>query len=604
MNPATPPPSFSKDESSEQTIRLRDARLAALQHVALGLTSTLQLNDVLQRVVQMAQSLTESVHAHIYLYDYPSDELHFGASHWAKNQTPLDLIPRRTGITYNVIQSGTPMFIEDAGNHPAYNGVPIEQRPGALACLPLAKGERILGTLNIGYWQTHPFDHETQRFLDLMARYAAIAIDNAQLYESATRSATELRRLYDTSLDITSQLEINKLLGLIIHRAAELLHGTSGNFYIYDKQTNELVPCAPFGQHEVEPVQRLKPGEGATGRVFQSGAPLMIQDYDTWEGHLPRVPLGRYGRVLHVPVKQGEQIIGVVSVNRPKNAPAFTDDNMRLLLLFANHAAVAIENARLYQVAVEKARMEHELDMARRLQASLIPSAVPRIVGWEFEARWHPARQVSGDFYDFVNLPLADSAKTSSCQRFLIADVSDKSMPAALFMALTRSTLRASITVDRSPAESLTHANRLMSVDTENGMFVTLCYAQLNPGTGELVYVNAGHNLPLWYNRQEDRLIELVRTGPALGVYDERIYTQQTIQLAPGDFVLFYTDGVIDALNPVGEEFGEERLRRIIFKEQGGSAGEIVAALEHALWAFIGGRAPEDDITLVLVKRL
>ncbi len=603
MDPTRPSQPNSEQATSEQVLHLRDARLAALEHVALDLTSTLQLGDVLQRVAQMAQSLTDSVHAHIYLYDSQLDEIQYGASHWGKEYTPTPLKPRRAGITHTVIQSGTPMFIEAARDHAAYAQVPSDQSPGALACLPLVKGERILGTLNIGYWQTHPFDDETRRFLTLMARYAAIAIDNAQLYASATRSAAELRRLYDTSLDISSQLDPNKLLDLIIHRAAELLHCTMGNFYIYDKQRNELVPRAPFGDQGEGPGV-LKMGEGATSRVFQSGEPLVIQDYDVWQDRVDRIPLGRYARSLHVPVRQGEHIIGVMSVHRPKSDPAFTEEEERLLMLFANHAAIALENARLYQVAVDKARMDHELEMAHQLQASLLPHEIPQVKGWEFQARWYPAREVSGDFIDFVSMRLPGPVRVSPLQLFLIADVSDKGMPAALYMALTRSTLRASITYDRSPAECLTHANQLMSGDSANGMFVTLCYAQLDPATGELIYVNAGHNPPLWFHSRDKRLVELTRTGPALGVYDDRTYAQETIALDPGDFVLFYTDGITDALNAAEEEFGEARLHEAILDHCGGSAGEIILAVEQSLWTFVGERTPEDDITLVLIKRL
>lgn len=208
--------------------------------------------------------------------------------------------------------------------------------------------------------------------------------------------------------------------------------------------------------------------------------------------------------------------------------------------------------------------MEHELEMARQLQASLIPQAIPQIAGWEFQARWYPARQVSGDYFDFVN--------TSQLQRFLIADVSDKGMSAALFMALTRSTLRASITDDQAPATILTHANRLLCVDTAS--------------------------------RQADRLIEFERTGPALGILNEYAYTQQSVRLEPGDFILFFTDGVTDALNPAGEDFGEERLRRVIIEHRQRAASEIVAALEHALWSFTDHQTPADDVTIVLVKRL
>ncbi len=604
MNPPDPSPLVPQRDVSEQALRLRDARLAALEHVALGLTSTLQLVDVLERVAQMAQSLTESAHAHIFLYDADLDELRFGAGHWANQQTAIPLKPRRDGITFSVAHSGSPIFIEDAENDPSYQGVPTAERPSAFACLPLTMGERVLGTLNIGYWRPHVFDSDTRRFLDLMARYAAIAIHNAQLYEAATRSADELRRLYDTSLDVASQLDTPQLLDLIIQRAASLLHANSGNFYLYDPEADELVPCAPFGLHLTEPLAPVKPGEGATGRVFQSGQPLAIPDYDAWDGRLERNPPGRYARVLHAPVKQGDHIIGVMSVNRVRTAPAFTEEDTRLLVLFANQAAVAMENQRLHLVAVDKARMEQELQVAHRLQADLLPHSTPHVAGWEFQARWYPALETSGDFYDFPNLSTSGPVETSLLQRFLIADVAGKGVPAALFAALTRSTLRAIVADDRSPSDCLTRANRLMAADSVDGTFVTLCYGQLDVSTGELVYVNAGHNPPLWYRCVEERLLDLKGTGPALGVVENQVYAERRLQLEPGDFVLFYTDGLTDALSPAEEEFGMTRLREVLMQARNAPAIEIVAALEQSLSSFVGDRLPSDDVTLVLVKRL
>ncbi len=604
MNPPPAPPSQPTDKLKQQALHLRDARLAALQDVALTLTSTLELGEVLQRVAEMAQSLTGSAHAHIFLYDSTSDELRFGASHWSKQQTPIALKPRRAGITFRVVRSGSPVFIEDARNDPSYAGVPASDRPGAFACLPLTMGEHILGTLNIGFWEPHPFDGDTCRFLDLMSRYATIAIHNAQLYESATRSANELLRLYETSLDVVKQIDTPQLLDLIIERAASLLHARSGNFYFYQAETNELVPCAPFGQHLSEPMPRLKPGEGATGRVFNSGEPLNIHDYDAWQGRVASIALGRYGRVLHVPVKQGEHVIGVMSVNRVKTAPVFTEEETRLLMLFANQAAVALENARLHQIALDKVRMEQELEVARRLQADLLPHSTPRLEGWEFQARWYPALEMSGDFYDFVNIATCEEERTSSLQRFLIADVAGKGVPAALFAALTRSVIRGTISDCPSPSECLTRANRLVSADTADGTFVTLCYAQLDTATGEMVYANAGHNPPLWYRCREERLVELGRTGAALGVLEKELFAEQRIRLEPGDFVLFYTDGLTDAINAAEEEFGVSHARQVLMQARRVPAIEIIAALEQALSSFVGDKLPADDVTLLLVKRL
>jgi serine phosphatase RsbU (regulator of sigma subunit) len=598
MNSSIGSPDTPVPEKTAAALRLQNARLAALQQVVLGLTSTLDLSVVLQRVAEMAQTLAASAHAHIFLYDPQRDELTLAASHWAPEQKPIALKPRASGITISVARSGQPVFIEDSAAHPYYDGVPLVARPGALACLPLVKGEGILGTLNLGYWQPYHFDPETRAFLDLMAKHAALAIDNARVYRAATLSASELRRLYDTSLDITQQLEISKLLDLIIQRAADLLNGNSGNFYFYDETTGDLVPRAPFGEHTGVALDRLKPGEGATGRVFLSGQPLVIQDYDTWEGRVAHIPVGRYARVLHVPLKRGAQVIGVMSVNRSKTAPAFTEDDVRLLSLFANQAAIAIENARLYQAAVEQARLERELDMARTLQAGLIPHELPHLPGWDLTAWWQPAREVSGDFYDLF--PLARATRYG----LLIADVSDKGMPAALVMTSTRAILRASATAARSPAQCITHANRLICADTANGMFITLCYAQLNPANGELIYVNAGHNPPLLYRKHKDQLSELTRTGMALGVDDKSAFTQQTIKLRRGDFVLFYTDGVTEATNVEEHEFGVERLRRVVLEQRHASTTEMLAALESAVSAFVGATPQSDDIAVVIVRRL
>jgi len=242
--------------------------------------------------------------------------------------------------------------------------------------------------------------------------------------------------------------------------------------------------------------------------------------------------------------------------------------------------------------------LDRELQVARRLQTSLIPRDTPRIAGWDFVALWPPARIVRGDFYDFV--PVHHVSRLG----IVIADVSDKGMPAALFMAWARSTIRASITGACYPADCVTHANRVLCTDTENGMFVTMCYAQLNPATGELVYVNAGHNPPLLYRRDGWQLTELARTGMVLGVDDTHCYEQRTLQLDPGDFVVFYTDGVTEAANITGQEFGKERLRQVVLSQRGASAVDIIAALRRAIDEFVGSTPSFDDVTTVVVKRL
>jgi sigma-B regulation protein RsbU (phosphoserine phosphatase) len=186
----------------------------------------------------------------------------------------------------------------------------------------------------------------------------------------------------------------------------------------------------------------------------------------------------------------------------------------------------------------------------------------------------------------------------------VIADVSDKGMGAALFMTLTRSTVRASVASKCSPADCISHANALITADAVNAMFVTLFYAQLDPTSGELIYVNAGHNPPLYYSAKRHAFTPLARTGLALGVSDTSKYEQRSIILEPDDFLLLYTDGVTEAPDAQEEPFGDERLLRVAWAHPGATAAAIVAAVETALHDFTGGEPPFDDITMVAVKRI
>jgi sigma-B regulation protein RsbU (phosphoserine phosphatase) len=355
-------------------------------------------------------------------------------------------------------------------------------------------------------------------------------------------------------------------------------------------------------------------GRGIAGWVAQNAQAAFTNDV----GHDPRfyraVDDGTgftTQALLAAPLIVNERVIGVVEVsNKPGG---FAESDLDLLSTIAGGAAIAIENARLHQIAIEEARMERELQVALEVQSSLIPRQTPQIPGWEFAALWHPARVVGGDYYDFIPVNLAkleDLATSSGVTEpsqglgIVIGDVTDKGMPAALFMTLTRSTVRASVVAGRSPADCISQANTLIAADAANGMFVTFFYGQLDPTTGELTYVNAGHNPPLYYHTADHCMTGLARTGMALGINDAFRYEQRTVILEPGDFVLLYTDGVTEAFDADHEQFGEERLRRIVNDKRNSTAAEIIATLEAALDDFTGGASPSDDITLVFVKRL
>jgi sigma-B regulation protein RsbU (phosphoserine phosphatase) len=252
--------------------------------------------------------------------------------------------------------------------------------------------------------------------------------------------------------------------------------------------------------------------------------------------------------------------------------------------------------AQVIQLAIEKERMAYEFQIARQVQASFLPREVPQLPNWEFVALWRPASTVAGDYYDFV--PGAGNKLG-----LVIADVADKGVPAALFMVLTRSVLRASMDRAPSPAEGISRTNRLLCADASAGMFVTLFYALLDPASGEVTYVNAGHPPPLLCCAASGDLTKWMPTGMALGVVEDTPFEQRTAHLERGDLLVFYTDGVPDAMDAQGHQFGMERLQRIVHDQHGAPAAEVAAAILQGINDFAGSEDPFDDVAIIVVKR-
>jgi len=213
-----------------------------------------------------------------------------------------------------------------------------------------------------------------------------------------------------------------------------------------------------------------------------------------------------------------------------------------------------------------------------------------------FGARILPARQVGGDFYDVIELP-------NNKLGIFIADVADKGMPAALFMALTRTLVRAAVLETDLPAEALRRVNDLLFPDTKQGMFVTAVYAVLDRVRNELAYVNAGHNPPIWV-KGDRTLHRLTRTGVALGASEEARYEQKVIHLDPEDSLLFYTDGLTESFNNEGDFFGDARLNEALLTDRFSSAHELIEGVEMSLLAFVQDMPPADDLTMLVVRRV
>lgn len=417
--------------------------------------------------------------------------------------------------------------------------------------------------------------------------------------ESSQPTSDRLTLLYRLSQTFNSSLDLDEVLNRVMDEVIAVTGAERGFVTLLEADGTPAFRAARGMDHTTIDDPEFQISRGVVERVAREAQPVLTSDAQSDDRFSMRRSVKVLGlrSILCVPLKVKDEVSGVVYVDNRMQAGIFSQADLELLAAIASSAAIAIENARLYQVAVEKGRMERELQVARELQASLLPQETPQVPSWDFAARWQPAREVAGDYYDFIPL---DEGRLG----LVIADVSDKGMGAALFMALTRSMVRASVGRDAPPSDAIAHANRLLCADATRGMFVTLFYALLSPESREVTYVNAGHNPPLVYRSDQDRLIELTRTGMALGVIADSLYEQRSVHLNGGDFVLLYTDGVTDATDAHQESFGMERLQRVVLDNRQETAEYVVAALEQSIADFVGSTAPFDDVAIVVAKCL
>jgi serine phosphatase RsbU (regulator of sigma subunit) len=298
-------------------------------------------------------------------------------------------------------------------------------------------------------------------------------------------------------------------------------------------------------------------------------------------------------------VSQGE-LIGLLNLGPRLSQQEYSADDRKLLGDLATQTAPAVRVAQLVrqqqQEAQERERIEQELRVARLIQQTLLPKAVPEIPGYDVAAFYRPAREVGGDFYDFLEL---EDGRLG----IVVGDVTDKGVPAALVMATTRTMLRAAAQRLDSPGEVLRRVNDVLYPDIPPNMFVTCLYAILDPRSGRLRYANAGHDLP--YLRHKGRpggASELRATGMPLGLMPGMGYEEKEAELEAGDSVLFYSDGLVEAHDPHYEMFGFPRLQGFVGAHPGGA--KMIDFLLDELARFVGdGWEQEDDITLVTLQR-
>ena len=302
------------------------------------------------------------------------------------------------------------------------------------------------------------------------------------------------------------------------------------------------------------------------------------------------------GVKLSLPLVSQGELIGLLNLGSRLSEQEYSRDDFRLLQDLATQASPALRVAQLAQrqklEARQRERLEQELRVARIIQETLLPREIPSITGFELAVHWQPAQEVGGDFYDFIQLP-------EDRLGIIIADVTDKGIPAAMVMATTRSLLRSAAENFESPGQVLARANDLLYPDIPAKMFVTCLYLILNSATGHIRFANAGHNLP--YLRTKDGVVEARATGMPLGLMQGLEYEENEVTLAPGQRLLLSSDGLVEAHNPNRKIFGFPRVKEIMAEEHNNSG--LIEILLDELEKFTGeDYEQEDDITLLTIE--
>ena len=416
---------------------------------------------------------------------------------------------------------------------------------------------------------------------------------------SDERKIRDLSSLLEIARAMSVEKDLYALLDLIIEKAIKVVDAERASLFLVDSETNELWTRV-VTDLEIREI-RLPVGQGIAGHVAETRKVENIDDvyqderfdrrWDEKTGYQTR-------NMLTLPLLTHEgKVVGVVQVLNKVSGP-FTEYDIELLSALASHAAIALDNAQLVQHYVEKQKMQQSLEIARHIQLSLLPDEAPNVEGFDIAGWTHPCDQTGGDYYDFIPLPEGRVG-------VVIGDVSSHGIGPALLMTASRATLRALVTTTDDLAEMLCRVNDRLADDMEEGRFITLFYSMLDPSDRVLRYTSAGHEPGLVYRAATGEFDELLSTGFPLGIIPESEFPEgPTITLQSGDVLVLTTDGIIEATNEAGEEFGRDRLRQVIRKHSERSSNDLIEAIHRAASEFCGQAEQRDDLTLVAVRAL
>jgi phosphoserine phosphatase RsbU/P len=588
----TPADTDSKDgpNRSEQEL------LTTLFDLGRQVTAVLDFDDLLQNIPRLIGRLISFEAFAVYLLDERRGELRaaYSVGYPATDQ-PIRL-KFGTGLVGVAVATEQPVLVNDLQGDARY----IEFVPGMNSeiVVPLLHKSRPIGALNILSRNRNQFTIRDVAIVRQFGAHVAVALVNARLFDRSRRDAEAFETLAEIGRDVASVLDLDELFSRIAQLTKRVIDYRTFGILLLNEERGELEMKLAVQYGEKVEVPRVQLGEGLVGYAALHREAVLVSDVSQDPRYIKLVPDVR--SELAIPMLLKDRCIGVVDLESPE-LDAFSKRDVEILTLLASQAAVAIENARLYEeVRANEERLEKELRFAQRVQTALLPAGPPkRLKGVEVAAAFAPAREVGGDFHDYLS-------PESHTLVVAVGDVSGKGVPAALYGAFAAElvrgrTFRRRYLPDRSsPAGVLSSVNTILQQRQLEEYYCTLCYAVFDLKRRILTLANSGLPYPIRCSAEGCAQIEL--PGVPLGSFQGSTYDEITFALHQGDLFVICTDGVFEAMNAQGQEFTAARLLEVVAGLRDQPAPKVVDAIFAAVHAWRGETPPNDDMTAVAVR--
>jgi len=426
-------------------------------------------------------------------------------------------------------------------------------------------------------------------------------LDTATLPQSTDDDARRLAaisRLVEVTRALAREIDLDRIMPVVTNEACRALDCERASLYAYDAERRELYTATAIDL-EIEQI-RTPLGSGISGSVAERRAAEIVPDPAAdprWHGHIDRATGFHTRNILAAPVvSHDEKLLGVLELLN-KREGVFDEFDVRLATAFCDHAAAAIERATLVEEGRSRQVVEAALNTAREIQRGFMPVELPTIAGYEAAAWWLPNQAIGGDYCDLVVL-------RDGHVGLIVADVSGHGLGPSLLMASVRAALRALILLQNSPESILSLLGKTLHQDLQNGLFITMFFGSVDVRSHLLHFANAGHAPALHYSAKRNRFRTLDATGMPLGVQDPPEYvTGPTIRLDVGDVVVLATDGIVEAMDTHGKQFGLARLKDFVRKNLALPLTELVTKIGDEVKAHYQAEAPADDLTVLALRR-